>query len=82
MANQIAAHRFNGANAFLPSPFVSRAEPARGATVAPSPLTSPAPMGLTDLGLGVGGAAYAYNTTGFEGTVSLASFAAFSPGYA
>ena len=82
VANQIAAHRFNGANAFLPSPFVSRAEPARGATVAPSPLTSPAPMGLTDLGLGVGGAAYAYNTTGFEGTVSLASFAAFSPGYA
>ena len=82
VANQIAAHRFNGADAFLPSPFVARAEPVPGSTVAPSPLTSPAPMGLTDLGLGVGGGAYAYNTTRFEGTVRLASFAAFSPGYA
>lgn len=43
--------------------------------------STPAPMGLADLGVGSSGA-YSYNTTSFSASVTLSSFAAYSPGYA
>ncbi len=52
--------------------------PAAAPTVSSPFHATPAPMGVSDFGVGSGGA-YAYETTGFEGTFRLTSFAAFSP---
>jgi hypothetical protein len=79
---QIAEDRFDGRNAFLPTPYTVRAQPASGGAVAVEPLVAPAPMGLADLGIGPSGAPYVYNTSSFEGTIQLGSFSAYSPGYA
>ncbi|MFY9716633.1 MAG: thermopsin family protease [Thermoplasmata archaeon] len=79
---QIAADRFDGRNAFLPTPYTVQAQPAAGSAVAVEPLVAPAPMGLADLGIGPSGAPYAYDTSSFEGTIQLGSFSAYSPGYA
>ncbi len=71
--------------AAVSTPLVVRPATAVDAqTVGPLPAvsspyrTTPAPMGVSDLGLGSTGA-YAYETTSFEGTFELNSFSAFSP---
>lgn len=76
---QIAGHAFAGRNAFLPTPFQAFGPPS-SAGVAPIQQVGPAPMGLADLGLGATGA-YSYNTTRFQGTISLSSYRTYSPGY-
>ncbi|HTW56109.1 MAG TPA: thermopsin family protease [Thermoplasmata archaeon] len=76
---QIAGHAFAGRNAFLPTPIQMPASPP-GAAVAPIQQAGPAPMGLADLGLGKGGA-YAYNTSSFQGSITLAAYTTYSPGY-
>lgn len=79
---QISDHLFDARNAFLPSPYTHLVQPSPGETVSPEPLQSPGPMGLADLGIGPDDQPYGYNTSTFEGTLHLASFAAYSPGYA
>lgn len=81
VGQQIAAGAFDGRIAFLPTAYTRFITPASGA-VTPLPLSSPAPMGLADLGLGPSGVPYVYNTSSFQATVNLASFSAYSPGYA
>ncbi len=50
-------------------------------TLSPSYPGTPAPMGLSDLGLGSGGG-YVYNTSSFESVMTLNSFNDYNPGYA
>jgi Thermopsin/Periplasmic copper-binding protein (NosD) len=76
---QIAQGRIDPRDVFLPSRFTHSGSPQAG-PVSPTLMSVPAPMGLSDLGLGATGA-YAYNTSSFAATLDLSSFSAYSPGY-
>jgi hypothetical protein len=65
---------------FYPNPLASSKNAVTGA-VFPSFHAPPAPMGVSDLGVGVNGTPYAYRTTSFQGTVTVGSLQAFQPGY-
>lgn len=68
------------AEIFLPNPILQAAGPYVG-PVRPSYSGVPAPMGVSDFGVGTNNTTYAYTTTSFEGTFSVGSFDAFSPGF-
>ncbi len=53
--------------------------PSAGYGVSPLYTTQPAPMGIADYGLGAAGS-YTYYTPSFNGTVSLNSYATYTPG--
>jgi hypothetical protein len=77
--HQIAAGYLNPSEVFLPSNFAASG-PVTGGAVSPLLTSIPAPMGLSDIGIGSSGA-YSYNTSSFEASLHLSSFSAFSPGY-
>ncbi|MGP8078429.1 MAG: thermopsin family protease [Thermoplasmata archaeon] len=79
---EIADGKFDGRNAFLPTPYSHFTNPPLGTAVSPGPASGPAPMGIADLGIGPSGTPYNYGTSSVEGTLGLHSFAAYSPGYA
>ncbi len=62
-----------------PNPAHASVNPATG-YVAPTFTSGPAPMGVSDVGVGAGGS-YLYRTTSFEGTVAIRSLSAFQPAY-
>ncbi len=78
----IASGKIPRSSVFLPR------SPTPGQTLSPSGLaptpgykSTPAPMGLADVGQGPTGA-YRYYTPGFEGTIDVQSFTDYNPGYA
>ncbi len=77
----IATGQLKAREVLFPSADRRTGPPVAGAPVVPKYATSPAPMGLADLGISAKGA-YVYNTTSFEANLFLTNFSAFSPGYA
>jgi Thermopsin len=65
--------------ASLPSNCLKFGKPASG-EITPCLLSTPVPMGVSDLGVGPSGA-YNYTTPSFVGNLTVRSFSAFSPGY-
>ncbi len=63
----------------LPGNCLKFGKPTSG-EITPCLLSTPVPMGLSDLGVGPSGA-YNYTTPSFAGTLTVQSFSAFSPGY-
>ncbi|HTW76966.1 MAG TPA: thermopsin family protease, partial [Thermoplasmata archaeon] len=77
---EIASGKVNRSAALLPRA-PSSAIPAPGTPITgPSYPGLPAPMGLSDLGLGSNGP-YEYNTSSFAASLDLASFQDYNPGY-
>ncbi|HTT15786.1 MAG TPA: thermopsin family protease [Thermoplasmata archaeon] len=63
---------------FPPGPSVQPGAPVR--TLLTTAFSStPAPMGISDLGVATGGTPYSYGTRSFEGQLVLTQFAAFTP---
>jgi thermopsin/parallel beta helix pectate lyase-like protein len=77
---EIATGQLSARDALFPSAFRGLGPTSSGAIPVAYP-TVPAPMGLSDLGTGANGT-YIYNTSSFEGNLSLLALSAFSPGYA
>lgn len=69
-----------GADVLVPNPILIAAGQYIG-PVRASYTGVPAPMGVSDLGVGTNNTTYAYTTTSFEGTFHVGSFDAFSPGH-
>lgn len=74
-----AAPSLPASDILYPNPARQSVDPQTG-FVAPTYQSVPAPMGVSDLGVGPAGG-YAYRTTSFEGTVTVRSLTAFQPGY-
>ncbi|MGA8275213.1 MAG: thermopsin family protease, partial [Thermoplasmata archaeon] len=66
-------------NTLLPASFPALLQGSPRPTAGRYPST-PAPMGLSDLGVGSDGP-YAYNATSFAANLTIHSFSAYSPGY-
>ncbi len=76
----IAEGKLSSSSVFFPN--LNRpTQLSTGGTLSPSYPGTPAPMGLSDLGLGAGGP-YEYNTSSFQSVMTLNNFTDYNPGYA